>query len=281
MDGFAQKMHELGYTEGKNLTIEWRYANGDYELLPSLAAELVEIKADVIVTNNLPGTQAAQRATSTIPIVFSGIADPVSNGVVKSLSRPEGNVTGLSLMMIDIIPKQVELLASIVPKLSRIAYLQNPQVPIYKAVLRSVQASAQQIGATVLSVEAKNTEEIERGFIKMADWGAQGLMVWTDPYVYGQRSQIAQLASRNRVPSMCFFVEEAEAGYLCSYGQDRVENYRHTAVFVDKILKGAKPSDLPVEQPTIFPFVINLKTAKALGIKIPPAVLLRADRVIE
>jgi putative tryptophan/tyrosine transport system substrate-binding protein len=280
-DAFVQKMRELGYIEGKNLVIEWRFANGHFELLPALATELAQMKVDAIVTHALPPTLAAQRATSTIPIIFASMSDPVGNGVVKSLARPEGNVTGSSLMSAELIPKQVELLASSMPKLARIAFLVNPLTPAHPASLKSAQTAAKKIGARILAVEARNPEQIERGFGTMADWKAEALIVPSDGFFIGQGRQLAQLGLKHRISTISEYLENVEAGCLLSYGQDITGFYRRAAEKVDKILKGAKPSDLPIEQPMIFTFAVNLKTAKALGLKIPPAVLMRADRVIE
>ena len=236
---------------------------------------------DVIVTHSILTTQAAQRATSAIPIVFASMTDPVAAGVVKSLARPEGNVTGRSLMSVDVSPKQVELLASIIPKLSRIAFLRNPTAASHPAILKNTQAAAQLIGAKVLPVDALNTEEIERGFVTMAGWGAEAVIIPPDPIFTGQQLQIVQLALKNRIPTVFGYRQAAEAGGLLSYGQDYVDYYQRAAGYVDKILKGAKPGDLPIEQPFTFDLVINLKTAKTLGIKISQSLLLRADRVIE
>ncbi len=281
LDAFTQKMRELGYVDGVNLIVEWRYANGEYQRHPGHASELARLNVDVIVTSNLPSTLAAKHATSTIPIVFAAMVDPVGSGIVKSLARPEGNVTGFSLLSIDVVPKQVELLASVIPKLSRIACLLNPLVPVHKTFLTATQAAAQQIGATVLPVEAKNTEEIERGFAAMAGWTAQAVTVPPDSFFTGQRSQIVQLALKNRIATMLPYGADAESGALLSYGPDLVDYYRNAAGYVGKILKGAKISDLPVEQAIIFQFMVNMKTAKALGLKIPAVTLLRADKVIE
>jgi putative ABC transport system substrate-binding protein len=282
LDAFVQKMQELGYVEGKNLKIEWRYATGgNYESFPAYAAELVRLNVDVIVTNSLPTTLAAQRATQTIPIVFQSMIDPVGAGVVKSLARPEGNVTGFSLMFIDAIPKQVELLSSIIPRLSRIALLINPLVPIHSTVLKTAQSAAQQIGARILAVEARNPEEIERGFLTMRGQSAEALMVTADAFFSGHRGRISQLALKNRLPTMFPFAADAEAGGLLAYGQDLVDMYRRAAGYVDKIFKGSKISDLPIEQPTIFRLIVNQKTARLLHLKIPETVLILADRVIE
>jgi putative ABC transport system substrate-binding protein len=239
------------------------------------------MNVNVIVTHNVPGTQAAQRATSRIPIVFTSIVDPIGSGVSKTLTRPDSNATGLALMSIDIVPKQVELLAAIIPKLSRIALLVNPHVTIHSEFLRATQAAAQKIGAKILPVEAKSPKEIERGFATIMASGAQALMIPPDAFFGGQKKQIAQLALKNRVPTIFPYGSDADEGGLLSYGPYLLDFYRRAAVYVDKILKGAKPSDLPIEQPTIFQFSVNLKTAKALGIKFSPEILMRADRVIE
>ena len=282
LDAFVQRMRELGYVEGKNLIIEWRFAEGHNERLPGLAMELAQTKNDVIVTHSTMTTLAAKRASSTIPIVFASLTDPVVSGVVKSLARPEGNITGLSMMFFDVIPKQIELLAAIVPRLSRIAFLMNPDTPlIYAPLLKNAQATAQQIGVNVLPVEARRAEEVVQAFVTMAGWGAQAVIIPVDPFYGGQRQQIAQLGLKYQTPTMMNYPQDAEAGVLLSYGQDLLDFYPRAAGLVDRILKGAKPGDMPVEQPTTFRFVVNLKTAKALGIKIPQSVLIRADTLIE
>ena len=281
LDAFVQKLQELGYVEGRNLNIEWRFADGKIERLPGFAAELAQMKVDVIVTHSILTTRAAQLASSTIPIVFAAITDPVVSGLVKNLARPEGNITGLSLMAVDLSPKQVELLASSIPKLTRIAFLINPTVASHPAILKSTKTSAQLIGATVLAVEARNPDEIEHGFVTMAGWGAQAAIIPNDPIFIGLRRQIVQLALKSRISTMFAYREAVEAGGMLSYGQDLSDNYRRAAVYVDKIFKGAKTTDLPIEQPTHIELVVNMKTAKVLGIKIPQSVLLRADRVIE
>jgi putative ABC transport system substrate-binding protein len=281
LDAFVRGMRDLGYVEGKNLVIEWRFADGHNERLPRLAAQLAQMNVDVIVTHSIFTTQAAQRETSTIPIVFTGLTDPVIAGVVKSLARPEWNLTGLSLMSVDSSPKHVDLLAVTIPKLTRIAFLMNPIMPTHPPMLKSTQEAAQRIGATVLPVEARNPEEIERGFLTMAGWHAEALIVAADPIFLRQQRQLVQLALKHHIPTMFPYRQDTEAGGLMSYGQDLADFYRLAARYVDKIFKGAKPGDLPVEQPTIFEFVVNLKTAKMLGLKIPQSLLLRADRVIE
>ena len=281
MDAFAKEMSKKGYVEGKNLTIEWRYANGDYAVLPELAAEIVRMNVDLIVTNSLPSTLAAQRATKSIPIVFAILLDPVGSGVTSSLARPDGNATGQSLMSIDTVSKQIELLAVIVPRLARIAVLVNPKVPIHAEFLKHAQVAGQQVGAKVFPVEASTPEDLERGFKSIVNAHAQAVIIASDSFFGSRSSQIARLALEHRVASIFPYGADAESGGLLSYGPDLQNSYRRAAEYVDKIFKGAKPIDLPIEQPTIFQFMINLKTAKALGIKIPQELFLRADRVIE
>lgn len=281
LEAFLRGMRDLGYIEGKNLDIEWRFADRHNERLPGLAADLVQKKVEVIVTHSIFTTQAAQRSTSTIPIVFTGLTDPVIAGVVRSLARPEWNLTGLSLMSVDASPKLVELLTATIPKLTRIASLMNPLMPTHPPMLRSTQAAAQRLGVTVLAVEARNPEEIEHGFVTMTGWHAEALIVAAHPIFLRQQRQLVQLALKHQVPTMFLYRQDAEAGGRMSYGQDLADFYRLAARYVDKIFKGAKPGDLPVEQPILFEFVLNLKTARALDIKIPQSVLIRADRVIE
>ena len=263
------------------MVIEWRFADLQYERLPIFAEELAQMKVDAIVTHSILTTKAAQRATNTIPIVFVSMTDPIAGGVVQNLARPEGNTTGSSQMSVDVSPKHVDLLASIIPKLSRIAYLMTPLAPSHATMLRSTQAAAAAIGARVLPVEASNPAEIERGFAKMANWHAQAVIVASDPIFIAYRRQIAQLALKMRIATMSASEQDAEVGGLLSYGQDLVDFYRRAAEKIDKIIKGARPGDLPIEQPTVFQLVLNLKSAKALGIKVPAEMRMRADRVIE
>ncbi len=279
-DAFVQGMRELGYVEGKNLVIEWRYADGKYERLPGLAAELARLKLEVIVTHSTPTTQALRRATSAIPIVSANLGDPAGLGFAASLARPGGNITGLSAMQVDVSPKYLELLKLMMPALSRAAVLVNPGNPAHPAFLKGVQAAAEELGLKILPVDARNPEEIERGFAAMRRERADAVIILGDAFFIGQRRQITQLAARNQLPAMYSFREDVEAGGLISYGQNIADFYRRAAYFVDKILKGAKPGELPIEQPTKFELVINLKTAKALGLTIPQSFLVRADRVI-
>ena len=279
-DSFTQGMRELGYVEGKNIVIEWRFADSKFERLPGLAAELVRLNPEVIVTHSTPATEALQRATRTIPIV-TNVNDPVGSGFAASLARPGGNITGMSIISADLSPKQLELLQAIVPKLSRVAVLMNPNTSSLAPVLKSVQAAGQTIGVQVLPVEARNPEEIERGFAAMRQERADALIILADAFFIAHRRQIAELAMKARIPTIAWARELVEAGGLLSYGQNLADNYRHAATYVDKILKGAKPRELPIEQPMKIHLVINRKTAKALGITIPQSLLLRADEVIE
>ena len=280
-DAFTQGMRELGYVEGKNLVIEWRFADGKYERLPGLASELVQMKVEVIVTHSTPATQALQRATKTIPIVTAAVIDPVGSGFAVSLARPGGNITGLSVITVDVSPKHIELLKIMMPTLSRVAVLVNPGNPVHAAVLKSIQAAAQQVGIKILPVNARSPEEIERGFAMMKREHAEAVIIVADAFFFGQGRQIAELALKNRMPSIFQDREHVEAGGLMSYGQNVTDFFRRAATYVDKILKGAKASNLPIEQPTRFYLVINRKTANALGLTISQELLLRADEVIE
>jgi len=278
---FRQGMRELGYVEGKNLVIEWRSAEGKNERLPGLATELVNLKVDVIVTAGTPATSAAQKATTTISIVMGSVADPVANGFVKSLSQPAGNITGLSNMSGDVSPKQIEMLLDMVPKLSRVALLVNPTNAANLKSLEIVRAAGQKLGVTILRADARTPQEIDNAFSWIRQQNAGALMMWTEPLFLQQKGQIAELAAKHRLPAMGGDRIYSEAGVLMSYGPNIADQYRRAATYVDKILKGAKPADLPVEQPTKFELVINRKTAKALGLTIPQSLLISADKVIE
>ena len=278
-NAFLKRMLELGYVEGKNLVIEWRFADGKLERLPGLAAELVQLKVDVIVVQSSPAISAAQKATTAIPIVMTSSGDPVRSGFVKSLARPGGNITGLSNMAGDIAAKFIDLLRSVVPKLSRVAML-TPSTT-YGELSKSVQAAAQKAGVKTLMAEASTPQEIENAFSMMVREKADAVFVGS-PSVFGQQHrQIAELALKYRLPSLFQDRVDVEVGGLMSYGQKLTDNYERSATYVDKILKGAKPGDLPVEQPVSFELVVNLKTAKALGLTIPQSLLLRADEVIQ
>jgi putative ABC transport system substrate-binding protein len=276
---FLKGMRELGYVEGKNLVIEWRFADGKLERLPAMAAELVRLKVDVIVAGGTPAISAAQKATSAIPIVLTPAGDPVGSGFVKSLARPGGNITGLSVMSGDTGAKLLDLLRSVVPKLSRVAMLTPATTS--SPISKGVQARAQKAGIKTLVVEASTPQEIENAFSMMVRKKADAVIVGSPTIFAQQRRQIAELATKYRIPSMFGDRVYVEAGGLMSYGQNITEYYLRSATYVDKILKGAKPGDLPVEQPVTLELVVNLKTAKALGLTIPQTILLRADEVIE
>src|SRR5216684_419917 len=278
-DAFLKGMRELGYVEGRNLVVEWRFADGKLERLPGLAAELVQLKVDVIVVQSSPAISAAQKATTTIPIVMTSAGDPVGSRFVKSLARPGGNITGLSNMSGDIAAKFIDLLRSVVPKLSRVAML-TPSTS-YGELSKSVQAAAQKAGVKTLVAEASTPQEIENAFSMMVREKADAVFVGSPTVFAQQHRQIAELALKYRMPSLFQDRVTVEAGGLMSYGQKFTDFYLLAATYVDKILKGSKPGDLPVEQPVSFELVVNLKTAKALGLTIPQSLLLRADEVIQ
>ena len=278
---FKQGLKELGYVEGKNLTLQWRFADGKFELVPGFATELVNLKVDVIVSAGTVTTIALQKATSTIPIVMANTLDPVGSGLVKTLARPGGNITGLSSLGGDIGGKHLEMLLSVAPKLSRVAVLLNPGNQSHPLVLKSIQSAALKTSTTILPLEARTAPEIENAFSAMTQGKAGAVIVARDGFYINQTRQITELALKNRLPSISERENYAEAGGLMSYGVNQAEQFRRAATYVDKIFKGAKPADLPVEQPTKFELVINRKTAKALGLTIPQALLVSADKVIE
>ena len=278
---FTQGMRELGYVVGKNLVIEWRSAEGDASRLPELAAELVRLKVDVLALAGTPAAIAAQKATTAIPIVIINVGDPVGNGLVKILARPGGNSTALSNMMAELGPKLLEILHSMVPRLKRVAVLVNPSNSSIAIFLKNIQTAAQKIGVEIHPVEASTPGEITSAFALMTRQNVEALIVPREALFTQQKTQIVELAAKHRLPSIGPYAEYAEAGGLMSYGQNARENFKRAAIYVDKIFKGANPGDLPVEQPTRFELAINLKTAKALGLKVPQTVLLQATKVIE
>ena len=273
-------LRELGYVEGKNIIIEYRRAEGKYERLPGLAAELVQMKVDAIVAFGPPAIQAAQQATTTIPIVMIGAADPVGSGFVASLARPGGNITGLSNINVDLSSKYVELLRAAIPKLSRVTVLVNPGHPRHPDYLKRIQVAGKTNGVTISPAQASTASQIEAAFGAMKRERAEALIVLPDSFFFAQARRIAELAAQHRLPTMFWTRDPVEAGALMSYGQNIAEHYHRAATYIDKILKGAKPGDLPVEQPTKFELVINMKTAKALGLTMQD-LLFRADKVIE
>ena len=280
-EAFRQGLRELGYVEGQNIAIESRWAEGKYDRYPALAADLVRLKVDVIVAVGGRASEVAKHATRTIPIVMSVVIDPLGSGLVASLARPGGNVTGISLMTPDLVGKQLEVLKEVVPKVSRVALLWNPDNPGSAAQLREAEAAARALGVRLQILAARDPQEIDSAFAAMTRGRAAALVVLADAILLNQRRQIAELAAERRLPAVYGPSEHAEAGGLMAYSANLLDLERRAATYVDKILKGAKPADLPVQQPTKFELVINLKTAKALGLTIPPSILQRADRVIE
>ena len=278
---FRQALRELGYVEGQNITIEYRFAEGRPDRLPAVAAELVRLKVDVIVTSAPPVPQAAKQATRTIPIVFTSAVDPVGAGLVASLARPGGNITGLANMGSEVVGKHLELLKEAAPTVSRVAILQNPNNRIHAPALREAEGAARALGVRLDVLQARTPAGIDAAFAAMHSQRAGGVLVLRDSFFFVQRTQIVALAAKSRLPAMYGFREYAEAGGLMAYHASLFQMWRRAATYVDKILRGAKPADLPVEQPTTFELVINLKTAKALGLTIPPSLLGRADEVIQ
>jgi putative tryptophan/tyrosine transport system substrate-binding protein len=276
-----QGLRELGYTEGQNIILEPRWAEGRYELLPGLVAELERLKVDAMVVAATPTNIAAKAGTSTIPVVFVAVADPLRAGLIVSLSRPGGRFTGLSLLTPDMSGKRLELLGETVHNLSRVAVLLNPSNPANIIFAEETKAAAQKLRIELLLFEARNPEEVERAIEAAIADGANGLNVFDDPFIHSHRARIIVLAAKHRLPAMYGTREFADEGGLISYGPHRPDLYRRTAAFLDKILKGAKPADLPVEQPTKFELIVNLRAAKALGIDVPPMLLARADEIIE
>jgi putative ABC transport system substrate-binding protein len=281
LESFRQGLRELGYVEGQNIAIEYRFAENRPERLPALATELVRLKVDVIVTAGPPAPQVAKQATRTIPIVFAVGNDPVADGLVTSIARPGGNITGLAAIAAEVVGKQLELLKEVAPKVSRVAVLQNPNHRGHPAVLREAEAPARALGVKLQIVQASNPSEIDAAFASMRSQSAGGVLVLRDGLFLAQRTQIAVLAAKSRLPAVYGLREHAEAGGLMAYGSSVPVMYRRAAHYVDKIHKGANAAGLPVEQPTKFELVINLKTAKALGLTIPPSLLQRADEVLQ
>jgi putative tryptophan/tyrosine transport system substrate-binding protein len=281
LTAFLKGLRELGYSEGRNIFIEQRYAGGRFEMLPELAAELVRLKVDILVVSGAPASNAARNATSIIPIVMTDVSDPVGIGLVASLPRPGGNVTGLSDFNAGVVAKRLELLKEVVPSVLRVGVLLNPANPSNPLQMKLTQAAAPALGVTLLPLEAKGPEDIDRAFTAMREERTGALLVFGDPMLGSNNRRIVELAAKARLPATYSRREMADAGGLMSYGAKFTDLSRRAATYVDKILKGAKPGDLPVEQPTKFELVINLKTAKALGLTIPQSVLLRADEVIQ
>jgi putative ABC transport system substrate-binding protein len=280
LEAFRQGLRELRYVEGKNIHLEKRYAEGKSDRLPALAAELARLKVDVIIVASALSASAARKATKTIPIVMAG-SDPVGGGLVDSLAQPGGNITGIANPSPELGGKQLELLKEVVPKASRLAVLRNPASPVTVAQLKEIEAAGRSMGVELRILEAQGVHDFDKVFATVKKEGAQALAVLSSAIFTVHRTQLIDLAAKARLPAIYNNTDFVTAGGLMSYGALRSEMWRRAAVLVDKILKGAKPADLPVEQPTKFEFTINLKTAKQIGLTIPPNVLARADRVIK
>jgi putative ABC transport system substrate-binding protein len=281
LEAFRQGLRDLGYVEGQNLVIESRYAEGREERLPDLAAELVRLKVDVIVAGG-PAIRAAQHATSTIPIVMAVTGDPVQSGYVASLARPGGNITGVSVLGAELTGKRLEILKETVPQSTRIAVLANPATPTYGALMHDLTVTARALGLHLHVLELRSPDELDPAFAAMRRAGAEALFVVEDPLLIDHlRGRIADLAATHRLPAIYSWKMSVAAGGLMSYGPSMPDMTRRAATYVDKILKGTTPGELPVERPMKFELVINLKTAKALGLTIPPTLLFQADEVIQ
>jgi putative tryptophan/tyrosine transport system substrate-binding protein len=281
LSAFRAGLRDLGWVEGKTFTIEARFAEGKSERLPALAAELVRLRVDLILSGASPGALAAKRATAGIPIVMVTTGDPVRDGIVPSLARPGGNVTGVTALGQDLNTKRLELIREVVPGVTRVAVLINPASSYTPAFLKEKDGAARTLGLNIRTVEVSHPARLEESLAAMAAENVGGLMVQADPLFISYRRRIVEFVVRSRVPAVYGEREFVEAGRLMFYGASLAQMYRDAAIYADKILKGAKPGELPVGQPTKFEVVINLKTAKALSLTIPPSLLLRADQVIE
>jgi putative ABC transport system substrate-binding protein len=281
LSAFRRGLSESGYVEGQNVAIEFRWAEGRYDRLPALAADLVARKVEVIATGGNPPTLAAKSATSTIPIVFLTGADPVGEGLIASLARPAGNLTGVSILTVELMPKRLELLSELNPQAKVIALLVNPDNSNADRIMREVQEAARAKEVQFHTLKASTESEIDAAFTTLVQLPVGALVVTADPFFNGRREQLVALASRHSVPAIYEYREFPTAGGLISYGPSLTGMWRQVGIYAGSILKGAKPSDLPVEQPTKFELVINLKTAKALGLTIPQSIFARADEVIE
>jgi putative ABC transport system substrate-binding protein len=280
IEAFRQGLRELGYVEGNNIIIEYRSADGKTDRVPGLAVELVRLKVDIIVTAGPLPTRAAKDATTTIPIVMAQDPDPVSNGFVASLARPGGNITGLSTLRPEISGKQLELLKEIIPRLSRVAVFGTSTIPGNAQQLREVELAAKAFGIKLQYLDVLRSKDIEIAFREASKLRIDAVLVLNGPIINSQRTQVVELAAKSRLPAIYYTAEYVEVGGLMSYGTSFTDLFRRAATYVDKILKGRKPVDLPVEQPMKFEFIVNLKAAKQIGLTIPPNVLVRADKVI-
>lgn len=281
-EAFLRGLRELGYVEGRNVHLELRFAEGRPERFPELVEELIRSKVDVLVVGSTLGARAAKRATTTVPVVFAGASDPVAAGIVSNLARPEGNLTGLSLGYGDgIAGKWLELLKEAAPGMSQCAALWSSSNPVHAKYMQELEAAALKLGVRLERHHATSVPELDAALAAIGAGGARGLVVMPGPFAATNQRKVIDFAAGKRLPAVSFAADFAEAGGLMSYGPSITDAYRRAAAYVDKILKGAKPGELPVEQPTTFELVVNLKTARALGLKVPRSVLLRADRAIE
>lgn len=274
-------LRELGYEEGRNVIIEFRWADGKYDQFPALVAELLAAKVDVIITAGTPATLAIKKATSTVPLVFIAVGDPVGTGVVPNLGRPGGNITGLSSIAPDLEGKRLELLREVVPKLSHVAFFLNPANAFHTASMRQARVAAQSLGIKLQPMEVNKSEQLDGAFASIVKEKPDALLILADRIFLHNRKRMMEFAIQQRLPSVNAYRELVEAGGLISYGPSYEDMHRRAAVYVDKILKGTKPADLPIEQPTKFTLLINLKTAKTLGLTVPPTLVARADELIE
>ncbi len=282
IEAFRRELRDLGYIEGQNIVIVYRWAEGQDDRLPGLAADLVNQKPDIIVTSGTPGTLAAKQATTTIPIVMTSSSDPVQVGLVASLARPGGNVTGLSIVAPELEGKRLQIIQQLIPRLTRLGVLWNPGNPATKQVFEETKVIAERLRVTLEPVvEVRRVDEFESALARIARARPQALDVLVDRFLLAHRTRIVDFVAEQRLPAMYPYREYVDAGGLLSYAPSNIALFRGAATYVDKLLKGAKPADLPVEQPTKFDLVINLKTAKALGLTIPQSLLLRADEVIQ
>jgi putative ABC transport system substrate-binding protein len=280
-DAFHQGLHNLGYVEGKNVTIEYRFAEEKYDRLPALMAELISLKPDVILTHTTPGALAAKKAATTIPIVIGAAGDLVERGIVASLARPGGNITGLTFFTLELDNKRLELLKEAVPKVSRVAVLVNPANPVWNDYPSNMEELARTLTVKLQRVEARDLETLDAAFSAMRKTNVNALLPVNDTVFGNHRKRIVELAIKLRLPAIAERKDFSEEGGLIAYGVDIPHMFRRAAVYVDKILKGTRPGDLPIERPSKFNFVINLKTAKQIGLTIPQSVLFRADKVIK
>jgi putative ABC transport system substrate-binding protein len=280
-DACRRGLRELGYIEGRSILLQPRWAEGRHDRLPDLARELVRLPVDVLVAAATPANRAAKAATSTIPIVMVAVGDPVKVGLVSSLARPGGNITGLSLLTPELSGRRLQLLLEVSGRNGRVAALFNPDNDVSAVFLEETRAAAAKLGVRLESLHARNEQEMQRSFESAAKLRTEGVVLFDDPVLWGHRKQAVALAARYRLPVVYGYADFVNEGGLISYGPDRPEQYRRTAIYVDRILKGAKPATLPVEQPTKFELVINMKAARALGLTISQSILVRADRVIE